>query len=361
MDFINRYIRDLPQDSKSIRHLFIKAPSLKIDDLTKYLNNLQLEFEQWKNSKFIFKDLETIYISSRQSDSSTLEKIALCLENILKSITFANNYEFTVEVSAKAISEESLLCLKRLGVNRLVFDYYEIHLDSEIKLLDICKRARKIGFYNLSIDYLYNHNPKQTLKDIEVDLGEIIAAGIKHIYIEDAKAEQDFNEISITKEREQYHFIRRFLLENNFQQFELLAFAAANKYNSRHNLAYWEGKDYLGIGAGAASKIANFRFINQFSVSDYIANFKVDRLYSLAEIMSKADLDFDYFLLTVNKLSGFNKIDFYRYTGKDMPKLYLEKLEELRKIGLLEKVGENWVLTDTGLDKINSILANFIC
>ncbi len=361
MDFVNTYLKDLPQDFKNIKHFFVKVPSLESEELNKYLINLKIEFEQWNNLGFSFNDLETLYISSAQSNCSALKRIALCLEDILKSITFTNDYEFTIEVSAKAVSKENLLCLYNLGLNRLVFGYYEICLDSKFKLSDICNKAREIGFANLSIDYLYNRNSEQTLKVIEVELREIIAAGIKHIYIEDAKAEQDFNKNSIAKEREQYHFIRKNLLENNFQQIELLAFAAAKKYNSRHNLAYWDGEDYLGIGAGAASKLANLRFINHLSVSDYISSFRTDEVYSLAERMSKADLDFDYFLLAINKLSGFNKIDFYKYTGKEMPEFYFVKLEELRKAGLLQKVDESWVLTVKGLDKINSILSTLIC
>lgn len=361
MNFINTYMRDLPQEYKTIKHLFIKIPSLETEDLKKYLNNLQIEFEQWDSTGFSFVDLKTLYISSEQSDSSTLEIIALALDSILKTITFATDYEFTIEVSAMAVSKNNLLSLENLGVNRLVFDYCEINLDSEMKLLDLCNRARSVGFNNLSIDYFYNRNLEQSSKAIENELREILAAGIKHVYIEDEQAEQDFNEISIKKERDQYHFIRSFLLENNFQQFELLAFAAADKYNSKHNLAYWEGKDYLGTGTGAASKLANIRFINQLSVSDYISSFKTDEVYSLAERMSKADLDFDYFLLAINKLSGFNKIDFYKYTGKEMPEFYFVKLEELRKAELLQKVDESWVLTVKGLDKINSILSNLIC
>ena len=77
--------------------------------------------------------------------------------------------------------------------------------------------------------------------------------------------------------------------------------------------------------------------------------------------MTSHDLIFDYFVLTINDLKGFNEIDFQKYTGINMPDFYLGKLEELSEIGLLQRIGDSWVLTSKGLDKINFILASFIC
>lgn len=360
MDFIEKYAQYLSQASKNIKHLFIKVPSLISADLDMYLDNLQLEFEQSLNAGFTFNELETLYISSGQSEDFVLEEIALCIEKFLNFINFSKDYEFTIEVTAEAVSDRSLLRLKNIGVNRLVFNFHEINLFYDYDLHYLCNIAKEIGFNNLSIDYLYN-NGVQTLKSIEKDLQEIINAGIKHIYIEDVYAERDVEEVIIKNEREQYHFIRDFLLNNNFKQSELLAFNIEDKFKSKHNLDYWNGKDYLGLGIGAVSKIGNLRFKNKLIENDYILYFDKEDLYSLEEEMTSYDLIFDYFVLTINDLKGFNEIDFQKYTGINMSDFYLDKLEDLSEIGLLQRIGDNWVLTSKGLDKINFILASFIC
>lgn len=173
MDFIEKYAQYLSQASKNIKHLFIKVPSLISADLDMYLDNLQLEFEQSLNAGFTFNELETLYISSGQSEDFVLEEIALCIEKILNSIDFSKDYEFTIEVTAEAVSDRSLLRLKNIGVNRLVFNFHEINLFYDYDLHYLCNIAKEIGFNNLSIDYLYN-NDVQTLKSIEKDLQEII-------------------------------------------------------------------------------------------------------------------------------------------------------------------------------------------
>lgn len=361
MDFIKTYTEYLPQETKNIKHLFIEVPSLVSKDLNDYLDNLQVEFEQWHNAGFTFIELETIYIASAQSDDFVLVQIALCIEKILKFVKFSKDYEFTIEVTAEAILDRSLLHLKNIGVNRLVLNFYEIKLFYEYDLHYLCDEVRKLGFNNLSVDYLYNSTDKQTLKSIEKDLQEIITAGITHIYIEDVYAERDVEEALIKNEREQYHFIRNFLLKNNFKQSELLAFVTEDKFKSKHNLAYWSGKDYLGLGVGAVSKIGNLRFKNKLIENEYILYFNKENLYSLEEEMTNDDLMFDYFVLAINDLKGFSEKDFQRYTGRSMPGFYLQKLEKLSRTGFLQKVDENWILTSKGLDKISFILTSLIC
>ena len=72
------------------------------------------------------------------------------------------------------------------------------------------------------------------------------------------------------EEREMYHLTRRFLSSMGYERYEISNYARPG-FECRHNIGYWRGTDYLGLGLGAASLIDGCRFSNTADMKDYLA------------------------------------------------------------------------------------------
>jgi oxygen-independent coproporphyrinogen-3 oxidase len=157
---------------------------------------------------------------------------------------------------------------------------------------DAVRRAfyhlRDAGFDNISLDLIYGI-PGQKPADLERDLGEAIALGPEHLscYELEAKPGTRFthtygDELARQAEAMEGYFERvvEMLTAAGYRWYETANFcrqaalAGGRDLRARHNLAYWRGRDYLGIGIGAVSTVAGLRWRNRPSLAAYLEAFE---------------------------------------------------------------------------------------
>jgi oxygen-independent coproporphyrinogen-3 oxidase len=195
--------------------------------------------------------------------------------------------ELTVEANPETVTAELAARLREGGVDRvsLGVQSFRPHLLQTLDRAagpDDARRAFRIlrdaGFDNLSLDLIYGV-PGQTSDDLARDLDDALALGPEHIsaYELEAKPGTRFThthgaELERQAEAMESYFeaVVETLTSAGYRWYETANFCRGD-HRSRHNLGYWLGHDYLGIGIGAVSTIDGRRIRNLPSLGRYLA------------------------------------------------------------------------------------------
>ena len=214
------------------------------------------------------------------------------LERLLRELPPAA--EVTVEANPETVTQELARALRRLGVNRvsLGVQSFRPRLLSVLERVaqpDTVRRAfyhlRDAGFDNISFDLIYGI-PGQSASDLEADLGDALDLGPEHLscYELEAKPGTRFthahgDELARQADAMESYFeiVVEHLTSAGYRWYETANFcrtpdrADGRDLRARHNLAYWLGRDYLGLGLGAVSTIEGRRWRNTPRLAAYVA------------------------------------------------------------------------------------------
>ena len=198
------------------------------------------------------------------------------VEGILKKIAelweVAENCEISLEANPTSSEASKFKALRDVGVNRLSLGIQALN-DEDLKFLgrehsakeamQTIEIAAKV-FKNFSFDLIYAR-PKQKLDQWADELRMAIDFGTKHLSLYQLTIEKGtkfFTEFQQKKFKmpeenlsaEFYEMTNKITSDAGFELYEISNYAKKN-FESRHNLVYWQGGDYLGIGAGAHSRV----------------------------------------------------------------------------------------------------------
>ncbi len=196
-----------------------------------------------------------------------------------------------MEANPETVTPELAALLREHGVDRISLGAQSF----QARLLEVLERRarpehvrsavatlRDAGFDNVSLDLIYGI-PGQSADDLERDLDEALALEPEHLscYELEAKPGTRFThaygaELERQAEAMEDYFERvvEVLTGAGYRWYETANFCrmdAGRDLRARHNLAYWLGRDYLGIGIGAVSTVAGLRWRNAPSLPRYVA------------------------------------------------------------------------------------------
>ena len=246
------------------------------------LRELELE------GRVLAEPLETVFLGG---GTPTFTRPA-ALRRLLAALPPAD--EVTVEANPETVTPSLVGLLRAGGVNRVSLGAQSF----QPHLLDVLERQarpddvrsavhllRDVGFANISLDLLFGI-PGQTPEDLERDLAEAIALAPEHLscYELEAKPGTRFAhahgaELERQVEAMEGYFERVVdtLTDVGYRWYETANFClepgrvGGRDLRARHNLGYWQGHDYLGIGIGAVSTVAGERRRNSPSLGRYVA------------------------------------------------------------------------------------------
>jgi oxygen-independent coproporphyrinogen III oxidase len=214
------------------------------------------------------------------------------LDRLLDALPEAE--EVTVEANPETVVPRVAESLRGRGVTRISLgaQSFQPHLLGVLERRagpDDVRRAfyhlRDASFDNISLDLLYGI-PGQSASDLERDLSEALALGPEHLscYELEAKPGTRFthihgNELTRQSEAMEGYFERvvEVLTRTGYRWYETANFcldasrAGGRDLRSQHNLAYWRGRDYLGLGIGAVSTVEGLRWRNTPKLAAYLS------------------------------------------------------------------------------------------
>jgi len=224
--------------------------------------------------------LETIFLGGGTPTFTALPDLL----RLLRALPRAR--ELTVEANPETVTPELAHELRAAGVNRVSLGAQSFRphllrvLERRATPVDV-ERAfgllRSAGFDNLSLDLIYGI-PGQTPADLAEDLAHAIALGPEHIsaYELEAKPGTRFtlaHGVELERQAEQmddyFERVVTALTGAGYRWYETANFCRDGR-RAEHNLGYWLGRDYLGIGVGAVSTLGNERRRNTPKLAGYV-------------------------------------------------------------------------------------------
>lgn len=297
------------------------------------------------------------------------ERVEQVLDAVRRHFTLSEDLEITAEANPTAADIPFLKAAKRSGVNRLSFGV-QSGLDEELKTLgrnhtaeearETFFLAREMGFQNISVDLMLGL-PDSTEETLSQSLDFIKALDPEHVstYLLKVEPHTKFYKISDQlhlpdedAQAEQYLQTCRFLENLGYRHYEISNFSKDGK-ESRHNLKYWQGDDYLGLGPAAHSFVGGKRFYFPRDLKAFLEG---------ADPMADgAGGDFEETVLLRLRLSdGLDLKTTADRFGVRIPKSLWQRLEQYVRAGLGSLQNTTFSLTDTGMLVSNQIISDIL-
>ena len=299
-------------------------------------------------------------------------------EALRQNFQIAKDAEISMEANPGTVTEKKLRDYKRAGINRLSFGLQsaENHqlkalgrIHSYQEFLESYRLARACGFKNINVD-LMSALPGQTVDSWIETLRKVAALEPEHIsayslIIEEGtpfyeKYGEHRGEGFLPDEdaeREMYHKTRSVLNELGYERYEISNYAKPG-YECRHNIGYWTGVSYLGLGLGASSYIKKCRFCNTSDLAEYLKEGPGRRYDEI--ILTEQDMQEEYFFVGLRLVRGVSLKQFEAQFGVSVHEVYPGLLEQILASGGAEMDGEYFRLTEYGMDVSSYIMAKFL-
>ena len=284
--------------------------------------------------------------------------------------------EITLEANPGTFEKDRFKAFRSAGVTRLSVGVQSFN-DEHLKALGrVHDRAQAIAaveeaaasFETFNLDIMYAL-PGQTLAGLEKDMRQALALrpphiSIYHLTIEPNTYFAKFPPV-IPEEDLAYAMLDRISEmtdQAGMQRYEVSAYAKPG-HRCFHNLNYWQFGDYLGIGAGAHSKLSfAHRIVRQVRWREpklYMDKALAGQAVTQENEVSRADLPFEFMLNALRLRDGFKLQDFAEKTG--LPVSVLQTgLDEAERKGLIERDMTSIRPTDRGFDFLNDLHSLFL-
>ena len=154
-----------------------------------------------------------------------------------------------------------------------------------------------------------------------------------------------------------YYRMREILEEYGYYRYEVSNYAKPG-YECRHNLGYWERKEYAGFGLGAASLVKDRRYNNVSDWNEYIESCGSRKVNE--ELLEKKDAMAEFMFLGLRKTKGIDKQEFFDMFDVEYDSVYGKVTKRLTAKGFLRVEEQRVMLTDLGIDVSNVVLAEFL-
>ena len=340
-----------------------------------YLAALRLDLERALPAIWGRK-IYTIFIGGGTPSLLSAAGLDRLLSDVRTVLPLDGAVEITMEANPGTFEAEKFRSYRASGVNRLsigIQSFNSQHLQAlgRIHDGDEARRAIEIAqthFDNFNLDLMYAL-PSQTLDEARLDIQTAIASGAPHLRLyhltlepntlfakyppalpdDDASAEMQ-DEITVL------------MSGAGFQNYEVSAYAQP-KRQARHNLNYWQFGDYLGIGAGAHSKLSfphrvvrEMRYKNPKAYMQAVAEGR--EIQESSEI-GKDDMAFEFMLNSLRLRDGFPVNLFAERTGLSLSAIE-QSLQAAEQKGLLYRDHLNIRPTDLGRRFLNDLQEMFL-
>ncbi|MDE2311388.1 MAG: oxygen-independent coproporphyrinogen III oxidase-like protein [Betaproteobacteria bacterium] len=302
------------------------------------------------------------------------------VEQIIRSVRMLLpldvNAEITLEANPGTVEAARFAAYRDAGVNRLslgIQSFNDTHLHALGRIHTAAEAGRAIGiaqqhFDNLNLDLMYalpGQTPEQALQDVRTAL-QFAPQHLScyHLTLEpntlfhrNPPVLPDDDASGDMQQR-----IEELLAEHGYQHYETSAFAQP-KYRARHNLNYWQFGDYLGIGAGAHSKLSFpdkvMRQARYKQPQAYMQQVAIDAPIQNEHEVRRDELAFEFMMNALRLNEGFDSVLFQERTS--LPLLSIRReLEEAERRGLLTRDHQRIAPTQLGQRFLNDLLEIFL-
>lgn len=308
----------------------------------------QNELEYFANN-VIDKNITTIFFGGGTPSLMPTALVADILTQIHKLFSVDNNAEISLEANPTSVEAQKFQELKKIGVNRLSLGIQALNND-DLKFLgrkhdkneaEIAIQMAQKYFDNFSFDLIYAR-PKQNLQDWLNELSLALKYQAPHMSLYQLTIEKG-TKFYAQYQQQKFSLPDENLASNLFEatnllmeksgylHYEVSNYAKAG-FQCRHNLGYWQSQDYIGVGAGAHSRVFfKDKNLRQAIIMEHEPNNWIQKsinkkagIQSIQEI-TKNELIEEFFLMGLRLESGVLASDFYQLTKLNFIEIFNQK------------------------------------
>nr|WP_027817428.1 radical SAM family heme chaperone HemW [Paraburkholderia bannensis] len=340
-----------------------------------YLDALRADLEQalplvWG------RQVHTIFIGGGTPSLLSAKGLDRLLSDVRALLPLDADAEITLEANPGTFEADKFAQFRASGVNRLsigIQSFNEAHLKALGRIHDSAQARHAVEvaantFDNFNLDLMFAL-PKQTLAECQADIETALAfapphLSLYHLTLEPNTMFAKFPPVLPDDDQsaDMQEWIHARTSEAGYGRYEVSAYAQPGR-QSRHNLNYWRFGDYLGIGAGAHTKLSfPNRIVRQMRYkhpATFIEEARAGKPIQEEHEVSAKDLPFEFMLNALRLVEGFPVYRFMERTG--LPMTTIEpQLQEAEKRGLITRDYEKIVPTELGQRFLNDLQELFL-
>lgn len=346
--------------------------------------------------------VDTIFLGGGTPSVLDVSDITAIMGALKEHYDIAPDAEITIEVNPGTVKMEGLVAYREAGINRVSMGLQSAD-DKELRylgrihtydeFLKSFQRVRMAGFTNVNVD-LISAIPGQTPESWRNTLKKTAMLKPEHIsayslIVEEGTpfydrygghVEMESYEMSPEErrrlmalpdlpdedtEREMYYMTRNCLAEQGYERYEISNYARPG-FECRHNVGYWTGTGYLGLGLGASSYLEGCRFHNTSDFQSYVsahfddeAEFCQALRQDMEQLSVKSKME-EFMFLGLRLTRGVSAEGFITRFGQSIRNVYGGVIDKLEREGLLEHKNGYYHLTERGLDLSNYAMSLFL-
>ncbi|MDB5107864.1 MAG: Oxygen-independent coproporphyrinogen-III oxidase-like protein [Candidatus Binatus sp.] len=349
-----------------------------------YTRALISELETRKHATFfVGEKIKTIFFGGGTPSLFDPKSISMILDEANRAYGIEHDAEITLESNPGTVNAAKLAGMRAAGINRISFGAQSFNaatlkflgrIHSADETREAARLARRAGFDRMNLDLIFAV-PGQTTADVLFDIESIAALEPDHISAYNLTFEEGtafFTELKRGRIKQlanddqaaMYATVREEIPRRGFPMYEISNYAPPG-HEARHNLTYWRGESYLGIGAGAHSfardGAGGRRWWNEKFPTRYISAIETGGLAEAgAEAIDEATAQSEFVFLNLRLRDGFALSDFHERFGRNFECIFGSRATPLFNDGLLMLDAGRIMLTDRGLEMADSVFAEFV-
>ena len=360
-------------------HSLVHSPKSLI---SLYLEGLAIEIEKRKEDAP--QGISSVFIGGGTPTALGDRELVCLMEMIERNFRFQPEMEYTVEGNPGTITAAKLKGLRHFGTNRfslgvqsfndkLLSSVGRIHIAQEAR--EAIRALRTAGFDNISLDLMFGL-PSQNMAIWQATIEEALSYSPEHLSLYGLMLEEGtplYERYRVNNrlpdrlpdddvQAEMYDWAVERLKQAGYRHYETSNFARPG-YECRHNLGYWRGKDYIGLGPGGVSCLNGVRWKNIEDVQAYLSRLKsglgpVDEVSR--EVLSQHECMTERMILGLRLAEGVNLKSFRSDFGVDVRDNYRDVLERYKDKPVFIFQGDYLRLNSKFIFVSNSILQEFV-
>ena len=297
--------------------------STKLDGQQQMVDAIISEAKQ--RQSYLSETIETIYFGGGTPSLLTDAQLQNILQSLHEIFDVAADAEVTLECNPDDLNEANLTSFLKIGVNRLSIGIQSF--DDEVlqfmnrahnakEAINVISLAQDVGFKNITADLIYGI-PNKSFEYWKNQVDLMLKQNVQHIsaycltvepktVFGHKKMKGELIELADEESLRQFNYLKDTLAINGFEQYEISNFAKTNAV-SKHNSAYWLGKNYLGLGPSAHSYNGESRSWNIANNNLYVKKIVANEAAFETELLSPSDKFNDYVLTRLRTIWGISK------------------------------------------------------
>lgn len=334
---------------------------------SEYTDAVVSVIESYKNKAL---SADTVYFGGGTPNLMGTEHIEKIISAIKDSFVLSNDAEITLEANPETFKKQDIAAFKKAGINRLSMGLQSANQNELISLgrrhtnddvVYCVSEAKKAGIDNISLDLMLGIEG-QNMQSLLSSIDFCASLNVSHISAYMLKIEPNtpyyknrslLNLPDDDEAAEFYLFAVDELARRGYEQYEISNFARGGAV-SRHNLKYWLGEEYIGIGAAAHGFENSERYYYERSIKDFISS-------PLSRISDGKGGGFDeFFMLNMRLCKGLGLTEFEKRFRLKLPERFYSKLNRFITAELLGKDGDRIFFTPRGFLISNSVISDLL-